>query len=146
MAVSRTRQVTKLEIPVRRAKGSQGDITVQWSLYQNQSSQSISLLWPTSGKISLTDGVWNKSLFVNVANDKKEAPESVVWVQLGKTAGGAVLASRDQTTAKILIAGNLESNETWKWIVISACGALLLVLVVICLVWWVRRKKQKSKR
>ena len=145
MKVSRTRHVTKLEIPVRRAKGSQGDITVQWSLYQNESLQSTSLLWPVSGKISLPDGKWNESFVVNVENNEKEAPESVIWIQLDKTTGGAVLATRDQTTAKIVIAGN-EEGETWKWIVIGACSALLLVLAIVVLLWWVRRKKLKTER
>ena len=145
MAVSRTRQVTKLEIPVRRAKGSQGDITVEWSLYQNDSSHNTHLLWPTSGKIALVDGKWNESFIVNVDNDKKDVPESVVWIQLDKTTGGALLASRDQTTAKILIAGNERPIGTWRWIVIGACGALLLVLIIVLLLW-ARRKKHKSLR
>ena len=145
LEVSRTRQVTKLEIPVRRAKGALGDVTVHWSLYQNHSSR-VELLWPTSGKITLSDGQWNESFIVNVDNDKDEAPESVVWVQLDKTTGGAVLASHDQTTAKILIAGNERSGTSWRWIVIGACSGLLFILLVVVLVWWVRRKWQKSER
>ena len=145
LEVSRTRKVTKLEIPVRRAKGALGDVTVHWSLYQNHSSR-VELLWPTSGKITLSDGQWNESFIVNVDNDKDEAPESVVWVQLDKTTGGAVLASHDQTTAKILIAGNERSGTSWRWIVIGACSGLLFILLVVVLVWWVRRKWQKSER
>ena len=144
--VSRTRQVTKLEFPVRRAKGSLGDITVQWSLYENKSSHSVEFLWPTSGKITLTDGQWNDSFIVSVDNNKKEAPESVVWVQLDKTTGGAVLASRDQTTAKILIAANESHGTSWRWIVIGACSGLLLILIAVVLVWWVWRKKHKKER
>ena len=144
--VSRARQVTKLEIPVRRAKGSLGDVTVHWSLYQNESSHSVELLWPTSGKITLSDGQWNDSLIVSVDNDKEESPESVVWVQLDKTTGGAVLASRDQTTAKILIAANERPGASWRWIVTGACSGLLFILLVVVLVWWVRRKWQKSER
>ena len=144
--VSRTRQVTKLEIPVRRAKGSLGDVTVHWSLYRNESSRSVELLWPTSGKITLSDGQWNDSFIVSVDNDKEESPESVVWVQLDKTTGGAVLASRDQTTAKILIAANERSGTSWRWIVTGACSGLLFILLVVVLVWWVRRKWQKSER
>ena len=146
MAVSRAREVTKLEIPIRRAKGSQGNITIQWSLYQNQSTHDTKILWPSSGKVALTDGRWNDSFILNVANDKKELPESVIWVQLDKTTGGAVLASRDKTTAKIVIAGNEEENNTWKWIVIGVCGGLLLVLIVAALVWGVRKRKQKTAR
>ena len=146
MAVSRAREVTKLEIPIRRAKGSQGHITIQWSLYQNQSTHDTKILWPSSGKLALADGRWNDSFILNVANDKKELPESVIWVQLDKTTGGAVLASRDKTTAKIVIAGNEGENNTWKWIVIGVCGGLLLVLIVAALVWGVRKRKQKTAR
>lgn len=144
--ISRTRQVTKLEFPVRRAKGSLGNVTVHWSLYQNESSHGVELLWPTSGKITLSDGQWNDSFIVSVDNDKEESPESVVWVQLDKTTGGAVLASRDQTTAKILIAGNERPGTSWRWIVTGACSGLLFILLVVVLVWWVRRKWQKSER
>ena len=143
--VSRARQVTKLEIPVRRAKGSLGDVTVHWSLYQNESSHSVELLWPTSGKITLSDGQWNDSLIVSVDN-KEKSPESVVWVQLDKTTGGAVLASRNLTTAKIIIAGNERPGTSWRWIVTGACSGLLFILLVVVLVWWVRRKRQKSER
>ena len=145
LEVSRTRQVTKLEIPVRRAKGALGEITVHWSLYQNESSR-VELLWPTSGKVTLSDGQWNDSLIVSVDNDKDEAPESVVWVQLDKTTGGAVLASRYQTTAKILIAGNERSGTSWIWIVTGACSGLLFILLVAVLVWWMRKKWQKSEK
>ena len=144
LEISRTRQVTKLEIPVRRAKGALGDVTVHWSLYQNESSQ-VELLWPTSGKVTLSDGQWNDSFIVSVDNEE-EAPESVVWVQLDKTTGGAVLASRDQTTAKILIAGNERSGTNWIWIVTCVCSGLLFILLAVVLVWWVRRKWQLSER
>lgn len=145
--VSRTQHITKLEIPVRRAKGSQGDITVQWSMYQNESSHSTNLLWPTSGIISLADGEWNESFIIDVENNKKEAPESVIWIQLDKTTGGAVLASRDQTTAKIVIAGNKEEEgETPKWSVIGACSAVLLVLAIVVVLLLVRRRMIKSAR
>lgn len=145
LEVSRTRQVTKLEIPVRRAKGALGDVTVHWSLYQNESSR-VELLWPSSGKVTLSDGQWNDSFIVSVDNDEEEAPESVVWVQLDKTTGGAVLASRDQTTAQILIAGNERSGTSWIWIVTGVCSGSLFILLVVVLVWWVRRKWQKSER
>ena len=143
--VTRSKQVTKLEFPVRRAKGSVGDITVQWSLYQNDSSYSVELLWPTSGRISLTDGQWNDSFIINVDDNKREELKSVVWVQLDETTGGAVLASRDQTTAKILIAANERTSGAWIWIVTGVCSGLLFILIGF-LVYWVRRKKQKSER
>ncbi|XP_068740821.1 uncharacterized protein [Montipora capricornis] len=143
--VSRTRQVSKLAIPVRRAKGSQGDITIQWSLYRNDSSHGPDLLWPTSGKISLADGEWNKSLIVNLDNDEKDAPQSVVWVQLDKTTGGALLGSRDQTTAKVLIAGK-EREEIWHWIVTGVSVLIALILIILLVAWRQRRKKVKSQR
>ena len=146
MAVSRGREVTKLEIPIRRAKGSQGDITIQWSLYQNESSHDTKLLWPSSGIVALADGKWNDSFILNVANNKKELPESVIWVQLDKTTGGAVLASRDKTTAKVVIEGNKEEKNTWKWIVIGVCGTLLLILIAAALAWGVRKRKQTKAR
>ena len=143
--MSRTRQVTKLEIPVRRAKGSLGDITIRWSLYQNESSHGPNLLWPTSGKISLADGEWNKSFIVNLDDDEKDAPQSVVWVQLDKTTGGALLGSRDQTTAKVRITGK-ESEDIWQWIVISVSVPVALILIILLVAWRQRRKRLKSKR
>ena len=145
LEVSRTRQITKLEIPVRRAKGSSGDVTVHWSLCQNESSDSLELLWPTSGKVTLSDGQWNDSFIVSVDNDKEEAPESVVWVQLDKTTGGAVLASRDQTTTKILIAGIERSGTSGMWIGTGVGSGLLFILLVVVLVWWVWKKWKKSE-
>ena len=142
--VSRSKQVTKLEFPVRRAKGSLGEITVQWSLYRNDSSKGVEL-WPTSGRLSLSDGQWNDSFIVNVDNNKEEALESVVWVQLDNTTGGAVLASRDQTTVKILITANERTSDNWKWVVTGACCGLLLILMVV-LVCWARKKRQRPER
>ena len=143
--VTRSRQVTKLEFPIRRAKGSVGDITVQWSLYQNDSSDSMEIAWPKSGQVSLADGQWNDSFIINVASDKKEVQESVVWVQLDKITGGAVLASSDQTTAKILITGNEGKSGAWRWIVTGVCCGVFLFVVGV-LVYWLRRKKQESQR
>ena len=145
--LSRTKKVTRLEIPVRRAKGAQGDITVQWSLYQNESSQGPSLLWPSSGEISLIDGEWNASFIVNLDDDKTDAPQSVVWIQLDKTSGGAILGSRDETTAKVLITGKeTESKTIWQWIAIGA--AIIGAFIVVVLILLLRRcsRKVKSQR
>ena len=144
--VSRTRQVTKLEIPVRRAKGSQGDITVQWSLYRNESSHGADLLWPTSGKISLADGEWNKSFVVNLDDDEKAAPQSVVWMQLDKTTGGALLGSRDQTIAKVRITGIESEEQIWHWIAIGVSALVALILIILFVAWWLRKKKAKKQR
>ena len=143
--VTRSRRVTKLEFQLRRAKGSQGDITVQWSLYQNDSSDSMELLWPKSGQVSFTDGQWNHSFIINVDNNEEEVQQSVVWVQLDETTGGAVLASPDKTSAKILITGNEEQTGTWRWIVTGVfCGVLLIFVGVF--VYSLRKRKQESQR
>ena len=142
-------KATKLEIPVRRSKGSQGNITVQWSLFQNDSSDSLDLIWPTSGKVSMTDGQWNDSFILNVDNDRKQAPESVIWVQLENPTGGALLASRDKTTAKILIASNLRANQSnqskWILITVSVCVASLLVLS-LAVFWGINRYRKRTTR
>jgi len=76
-------------------------------MYHNDSTDGVNVIWPASGKLSMTDGQWNDSFTVNVANDRKELPESVVWVQLEGTTGGALLASRNETITKILIASTM---------------------------------------
>ena len=143
--VSRTQQVTTLEIPVRRSKGSQGDITVQWSLNRNDSTHDPEFLWPTSGKIFLADGEWNKSFIVNLDDDEKDAPQSVVWVQLDKTTGGALLGTRDQTIAKVLITGK-ESEEIWQWIVIGVSALVALALIILFVAWRLRKTKAKRQK
>ena len=143
----RTQKGTKLEIPVRRSKGSVGDITVQWSLYHNDSSDSVDLLLPSSGTIYMTDGQWNGSLIINVANNREKVPDSVVWVQLDDITGGALLASRNETTAKIIIASTVRGNNgEWIMIVVSVSVALVVVLLAVVFVWFVRTHKKKRKR
>ena len=143
--VSRGMKVTKLEIPVRRSKGSKGDITVEWSLYVNDSSESLDLIWPTSGKVLMIDGQWNNSFILNVANDRKQAQESVVWIQLENPTGGALLASRDKTTARILIASNTrEDQRTWIIITISVSAASVMVLFVASCV--IKKYKKTTKQ
>lgn len=127
--VFRRMKVTTLEIPVLRSKGSLGDITVEWSLYQNDSSDTLEFIWPASGNVSMTDGQWNSSFILNVGNDRRQAPASVVWIQLENPTGGALLASDDKTTSKILIASNLRADQsTWIITTISACAASVIVL------------------
>lgn len=138
-------KVTKLEITVRRSKGSQGDITVEWSLYGNVSSDSLDLIWPTSGKVSMTDGQWNNSFILNVANDRRQAPESVAWIQLENPTGGALLASRDKITTKILIASNMRADQsTWIITTISVCAASVMVLFVASCV--INRYKKTARK
>jgi len=93
----------------------------------------------------MVDGQWNDSFIVNVANNRKEVPESVVWVQLEDTSGGALLASRDETTTKILIASNIRDNHgEWIIIVVSVCVASVFVLLVVS--WCVNAYRKKGKR
>ena len=145
--VKRGQKVTKLEITVRRSKGSQGDITVHWSLYHNDSSEGADLTWPSSGTVSMTDGQWSESFTVNVANNRKEVPESVVFVQLEDATGGALLASKDETTAKIVIASNMKNDNGKEVpgariiIVVSVCAALVIALLTAFVVVNVRRRK-----
>ena len=142
--VKRGQKITKLEIAVRRSKGSQGDITVQWSLYHNDSSESADLMWPSSGTVSMADGQWSESFIVNVANNRKEVPESVVFVQLEDAMGGALLASRDETTAKILIASNMRDDHgEWIIIVVSVSVASVIALLTVSFVVNAYRKKRR---
>ena len=137
--MSRVESVTRLEIPVRRSKGSQGDITVEWSVM----SDSLDLIWPTSGKVSMTDGQWIDSFILVVDNNRKEAPESVVWVQLKNPAGGALLAPRNKTTTKISIASNLRDDQSnWISVTVGACVAgVVLLLSVFGGIYIYQRKK-----
>ena len=128
--MKREHKVTKLKIPVRRSKGSKGDITVQWSLHHNRSSVSADLIWPTFGKLSIGDGQWNTSLELNVADNKTRLPGSVIWVQLKEVTGGALLASEDKATAKIVIVSNTKSNKR-KWLIIILVPSLGTVVIII---------------
>ena len=111
-----------------------GNISVQWSLYHNDSRREIDLIWPSSGKLSIKDGQWNDSITLNIASDEWESPESVIWVALHNATGGALLASKDETTAKIIIlstAWNSDGKRKITVMVASLCVATVVVLVVI---------------
>ncbi len=138
-------KVIKLEIPVRRSKGSQGDITVEWSLYGSDSLDSLDLIWPTSGKISMTDGQWNDTFILTVNNDGKEVPESVIWLQLENPTGGALLASRDETTAKIVIASNLRAHHSNKTL-FAMIACVICAIVLLTISWGMYRVKKKTGR
>ena len=127
-------KVIKLEIPVRRAKGSQGDITVEWSLFQNDSSDTLDFISPTSGMLSMADGQWKDSLILNIDNNGEGAPESVIWVKLENPTGGALLATSDKTTAKILLASNVTDKHS-KWIIV-AVGVFVAAMAVLFLASW----------
>ena len=131
--IKRGQEVTTLDIPVRRSKGCQGDISVRWSLYGNYSTDNIALIWPSSGNLTMTDGQWRVSLTLNVANNRKEVPENVLWVKLANTTGGALLASEGETTTKIVIASTLRDTQDTNWIIIavSVSGASVIILLVV---------------
>ena len=62
----------------------------------------------------MTDGQWNESFIVNVANNRMNAPETVIWVKLYDTTGGALLASLDETFTKIVITSTLtDHHDEW---------------------------------
>ena len=143
--VSRRMRVTMLEILLRRSKGSQGDIAVQWSLYQNDSSDSLDLIWPRSGEVSMKDGQWNDSFILTVDNDRRQAPEGVIWVQLESPSGGALLASPDETTLKITIASNQRPDQE-TGIITTVCISVVSVLVVLVASYVVKRHRNRRKR
>lgn len=152
--VNRSEEVTELEMPLRRSKGSQGDITVQWVLSYNDSLDNTDLVWPLAGNVSMTDGQWNDSIIINVANNRKEIPATVIWVQLEKAIGGALLASRNETITKIIIASTMknkheevkENRTGWRIIVISVCVlATASVLLGVSRLLYKQRKKKTPK-
>ena len=141
-------KVTELEIPVRRSKGSQGNITVQWSLYENNSEDSLDLIWPTSGKLAMKDGQWNGSFILNI-NNRIKTPESVMWVQLENPTGGALLASRDKIIAKILIASNLSPHHgerTSVWVPVTIGTSVACVIALLGVFFGIYRCKKKKQR
>ena len=95
----------------------------------------------------MTDGQWSESFIVNVANNKKEVPESVVFVQLEDATGGALLASRDETTAKIVVASNMiNGHDEWIIIVVSVCIASVIALLALLVFFVVNAHRKKGKR
>ena len=93
----------------------------------------------------MTDSQWSESFIVNVANNRKEVPESVVFVQLEDATGGALLASRDETTAKIVIASNMRNDHgAWIIIVVSVCVASVIALLTVSVVVNVQRRKGRQ--
>ena len=150
MNITRKKEVTKLELPIKRAKGSSGDISVTWSLFHT--SDDSGMVWPHNGMIDMKEGQWNSSIHLNVASEDKELPEQVVWVQLDNSTGGAVLASRDQTQTKIVIGSNMKDvpnvaprNMLWIIVGLSVGGALTVVLIFA--VWCVvKKRRHRSER
>ena len=140
--VTRQSDVTHLELPIKRAKGSSGNISIAWSV---QAPDDIKIIWPENGMIDMQEGQWNSSIRLSVAGDKKELSEQVVWVQLDKTNGGALLASRDKTRTKIVIAANL-NPAGMLWVIVGASAGAAVLLVIVIVLVAVKLKKQKSER
>lgn len=132
--VTLTQKTGKLELPVRRSKGSQGDITVRWSLYHNDSTDISDLIWPSSGTLSMTDGQWSGSLTVNVANNIKKLPGNVIWVKLVDTTGGALLASKNETATKIVLVSTLREKRG-KWFIITFFVSVGSVVTIVLFYW-----------
>ena len=71
----------------------------------------------------------------------------MVWIQLDKTSGGAILGSRDETTAKVLISGKeTETKTISQRIVIGAAVIGAFIVVVLILLLRRRWRKVKSQR
>lgn len=70
---------------------------------------------------------------LNVANNRKEVPENVLWVKLANATGGALLASEGETTTKIVIASTLRDRQDTNWIIIvvSVSGGSVIILLVV---------------
>ena len=124
-----------------------GNITVQWSLYHNDSRRKIDLIWPSSGKLSIKDGQWNDSITLNIASDEWGMPESVIWVALDNATGGALLASKDETTAKIIILPTAWHSDGKRKItaamVVGLCVATVVVLVAVsCCIFFYKHSKR----
>ena len=127
-------KVAKLEIPVRRSKGSQGNITVRWSLYHNDSIDITELIWPSSGRLSMADGQWIGSLTLNVANNIKKRPRNVIWVKLLGTTGGALLSSENETATKIVLTSTLR-EKPGKWFIYTVFIPVASVITIVLLYW-----------
>ena len=73
----------------------------------------------------------------------------MVWIQLDKTSGGAILGSRNETTAKVLISGKETEKKTIsQWIVIGAAvigAAVIGAFIVVVLILLLRRRWRKVK-
>lgn len=93
----------------------------------------------------MADGQWNDTFILNVADDRKEVQESVIWVQLENPTGGALLASRDETTAKILIASNLRAHHSNRTL-FAVIACVTCVILILAVSWGIYRFRKKAGR
>lgn len=80
MLVARKWHVTKLELPIRRGKGANGNITITWAARTNGTDDK--LMWPLNGTIDMQSSQWNSSILLNVADSEKKAPQQAFMVTL----------------------------------------------------------------
>ena len=93
----------------------------------------------------MKNGQWNDSFILTVDNDRRQAPEGVVWVQLENPSGGALLASPDESTLKITIASNQRPDQE-TWIITTICVCVVSVLIVVVASYGIKRHRSRSKR
>ena len=93
----------------------------------------------------MKDGQWNDSFILTVDNDRRQAPEGVIWVQLENPSGGALLASPYETTLKITIASNQRPDQE-TGIITTVCISVVSVLVVLVASYVVKRHRNRRKR
>ena len=80
--VSRKWHVSQLELPIRRGKGANGNISVTWAVTTNDTGYSDRLIWPSNGAIDMASSQWNSSVVLNVANSETKTPEQALWITL----------------------------------------------------------------
>lgn len=129
-------RVQKIDLPVKRSKGSNGNIEILWSLHSNESFDS-ELIWPKAGKLSLVESQWNATLSLRVASNEKRTGTHVIYVQLHNVTGGAVLASRDKVESSLIIVGSSEKQQdpprTLTWIMIGVVFGIVIIVIGILL-------------
>ncbi|EDO42273.1 predicted protein [Nematostella vectensis] len=143
--INRTSSVQTIELPIKRSKGAVGNIQVKWSLYNNQSSDTHKLVWPSSGVVEFEESQWNATLQLNIASDDVETKERVIWVTLDNTTGGAILASREETRSKILISENTKESYI-IWIIVGVCSAIALIAIVFLAACWFKKRGHEENK
>ena len=93
----------------------------------------------------MTDGQWSGSLTVNIANNIKKLPGNVIWVKLVDTTGGALLASTNETTTKIVLVSPLrEKRGQWFIITFFVSVGSVVTIVLFCYAWTIIFRKTRG--
>ncbi|XP_031557393.1 uncharacterized protein LOC116294015 [Actinia tenebrosa] len=133
----------EIDLPIKRSKGSNGNIEVYWSLQSNESLDS-NLIWPKSGNISMTESQWNANLSLRVASNEKRTGKQVIYVRLDNVTGGAILASRDKIESSLIIVGSSEVHQdptsTLTWIIGVVLGVIFITIAIL-----IKTKRKKGK-